>query len=58
MMVPKIGKSVFIDPAAQIIGRAKIGDYSSIWPGTVIRADIHSIVIGRYTNIQDLSLLR
>ena len=54
---PYLGKQVFIDPSAQIIGHVKIGDYSSIWPGCVLRGDIHEIVIGRYTNIQDLSLL-
>ena len=54
---PLIGKGVYVDPSAQVIGRVKIGDASSIWPGTVLRADIHKIVIGRFTNIQDLSLL-
>jgi carbonic anhydrase/acetyltransferase-like protein (isoleucine patch superfamily) len=54
---PQIGRSVYIDPASQIIGRAKIGDYSSIWPGVVVRADINRVKIGKYTNIQDLSLV-
>ena len=54
---PQIGKQVYIDPAAQVIGRVQIGDYSSIWPGTVIRGDINRIKIGRCTNVQDLSLL-
>lgn len=54
---PSLGKNVYIDPAAQIIGRVTVGDYSSIWPCVVIRGDIHQIKIGRYTNIQDLSLL-
>jgi carbonic anhydrase/acetyltransferase-like protein (isoleucine patch superfamily) len=54
---PLIGKHVYIDPSAQIIGRVKVGDYSSIWPGCAVRADINKISIGRYTNIQDLSLL-
>ena len=54
---PKIGRRVYLDPAAQIIGRVKIGDDSSVWPGSVIRADINRITIGRCTNIQDLSLL-
>ena len=54
---PQIGRHVYIDPAAHIIGRVAIGDSSSIWPGCVLRADINRIVIGRYTNIQDLSLL-
>ena len=54
---PKIGKEVYIDPSAQIIGRVKVGDFSSIWAGCVLRADIHRVTVGRYTNIQDLSLL-
>ena len=54
---PQIGKSVYIDPSAQVIGRVRIGDYSSVWPGCVARADIQQIRIGRYSNIQDLSLL-
>lgn len=54
---PALGKNVYIDPAAQVIGRVNIGDYSSIWPCVVIRGDIHQIKIGRYSNIQDLSLL-
>ncbi len=55
--LPKIGKQVYIDSAAHVIGRVTIGDYSSIWPGTVLRGDIHQIKIGKYSNIQDLSLV-
>lgn len=54
---PAIGKHVFIDPSAQVIGQVEIGDHASIWPGCVIRADINKIVIGKYSNIQDLSVL-
>lgn len=54
---PRTGKQVYIDPSAQVIGRVTLGDYSSVWPGTIIRADINRIKIGKYTNIQDLSLL-
>ena len=56
-MIPQIGCNVYIDPSAQVIGRVTIGDYSSVWPGVVIRGDIQRIKIGKYTNIQDLSLL-
>jgi len=54
---PQTGKGVFIDPSAQVIGQVKIGDHSSIWPGCVLRGDINRITVGRYTNIQDLSLM-
>ena len=55
--IPKTGKNVYVDPSAQIIGRVSIGDYSSVWPGVVMRGDINKIKVGKYTNIQDLSLL-
>ncbi len=54
---PKIGKHVFIHPSATVVGQVTLGDYASIWPGTVLRADINKIVIGRYSNIQDLSVI-
>lgn len=54
---PKIGKNVFIAKSAVVEGRVTLGDYSSIWPGAVLRGDINEIVVGRYSNIQDLSVL-
>jgi len=54
---PKIKKSVFIAPSADVIGDVKIGKDSAIWFGCVVRADIHKIRIGKRTNIQDLSMI-
>lgn len=54
---PKVGRKVFIDPSAQIIGRVTIGDQASIWAGCVLRGDINRIIVGKRTNIQDLSVL-
>ena len=54
---PKLGKNVWIHPSAQVIGRVTLKDYANIWPGAVLRADINEIVIGRYSNIQDLSVV-
>jgi len=54
---PKIGKHVFVDPSAQVIGRVTLGDQSSIWAGCVLRGDINRIVVGKRTNVQDLSVL-
>jgi carbonic anhydrase/acetyltransferase-like protein (isoleucine patch superfamily) len=50
---PTIGKGVFIDRSAVVIGDVVIGDESSVWPLTVIRGDMHSIRIGARTSIQD-----
>ena len=54
---PKIGRKVYIAESAVIEGRVRVGDYASIWPHTVLRGDINRIEVGRYTNIQDLSVL-
>jgi len=54
---PKIKKSAWIAPSADIIGKVKIGKDSSVWYGTVIRADVAKVKIGDRTNIQDLSMI-
>jgi carbonic anhydrase/acetyltransferase-like protein (isoleucine patch superfamily) len=54
---PVLGARVYVDPAATVIGRVRIGDDSSIWPGAVVRGDVHSIEIGARTSIQDGSVL-
>lgn len=54
---PEIAASAYIDPAAVVIGDVVIGEESSLWPMTVVRGDVHSIRIGRRTNIQDGSVL-
>jgi len=50
---PKIAEKVYLDSACIIIGDVVIGTKSSVWPGTVIRGDVHHISIGEQTNIQD-----
>ena len=54
---PVVGKNVFIDESAIVIGDVDIGDDVSIWPTTVVRGDVESIRIGAGTNVQDGSVL-
>jgi len=54
---PKINKSAWVAPSADVIGNVKIGADSSVWFGTVIRGDVHKIRIGERTSIQDLSMV-
>jgi len=54
---PIIDDTVFIDESAVVIGDVTIAKDVSVWPLTVIRGDIHSIIIGARTNIQDGSVL-
>jgi carbonic anhydrase/acetyltransferase-like protein (isoleucine patch superfamily) len=51
--VPQIDSEAWLDPTCLVIGDVRIGERSTIWPGTVIRGDINRIRIGRETNIQD-----
>lgn len=50
---PSVGKNVYIDETALVIGDVTLGDDVSIWPMAVARGDVHRIVIGARTNIQD-----
>jgi len=52
---PTLGARVYLHPSCQVIGDVKIGDDSSVWCNTVLRGDVNRIVIGRGTNVQDLS---
>lgn len=54
---PRIHESAYVDETALVLGKVEIGARSSIWPGVVVRGDVHSISIGEETNVQDLSCL-
>ena len=54
---PSLGKRVFVDTQATVIGDVCLGDDVSIWPQSVIRGDINPITIGKRTNIQDGSIV-
>ncbi len=54
---PKLGKKVFVDETAVVLGDVEIGDDSSIWPMAVIRGDMNKVRIGERTSIQDGSVL-
>ncbi len=54
---PKIGKNSWIAPSADVIGDVTLGEDCSIWFGTVIRGDVHKIVIGNRVSVQDLSMV-
>ena len=55
--LPKLGARTFVDIAATVIGNVELGDDCSVWPGAVIRGDMHHIRIGERTSVQDGSVL-
>ena len=54
---PEIADSAFIADSADVIGRVRIGEESSIWYQSVLRGDVHDIIIGDRSNIQDHCML-
>jgi len=54
---PEIDPSAFIADSAEVIGRVRIGEESSIWYQSVLRGDVHDIRIGKRSNIQDHCVL-
>ncbi|MDP2943680.1 MAG: carbonate dehydratase [Candidatus Omnitrophota bacterium] len=53
--LPQIHKTVYVDPAAVVIGKVNIGKNVFVAPGAIIRADESKslIIIGDNCNIQD-----
>ena len=53
----KIHQTAYIEDSAHIIGDVTIGEYSSVWCNAVLRGDVHYIMLGKRTNIQDNCVL-
>jgi carbonic anhydrase/acetyltransferase-like protein (isoleucine patch superfamily) len=50
---PHVAASAYVHSSAYVIGDVQIDAESSVWFHAVIRGDVHSVRIGRRTNIQD-----
>lgn len=55
--LPTLGKRVFLAPDAHLTGDVTLGDDVSFWFHTAARGDVHRIVIGEGSNIQDGTIL-
>ena len=54
---PQIHPSAFIAASADVIGRVTLHENTSIWYHATLRGDIHEIVIGPNSNIQDNAVI-
>jgi carbonic anhydrase/acetyltransferase-like protein (isoleucine patch superfamily) len=52
---PALGKNVYVDESALVIGDVQLGDGVTVWPGAVLRADDDRIVIGRGSAVMDMA---
>ena len=55
--VKTVGDNFYIAPNATVLGQVELGEDVSVWFGAVIRGDVEKIIIGKGSNIQDLSVL-
>ena len=53
----EIDADAWIHERALIYGKVRIGPLASVWPNAVIRAELHEVVIGRGTNVQDFVMI-
>lgn len=54
---PDIAQAAFVAPGATVLGHVTLAEGVSVWYGAVVRADVESIHIGAYSNIQDGAVL-
>ncbi len=55
--LPIISEKAYIAAGAILVGNVIMEEFSSVWHNVVARGDINKIYIGKYTNIQDNSVL-
>lgn len=55
--LPSLGRNVYIDESAVVIGDVELGDDVNVWPCAVIRGDMHHIKVGARTSVQDSAVL-
>ena len=54
---PKVAETAWVSEFAYVVGDVEIGEGSSVWPGSVVRADMGKITIGKFTCVQDNSVV-
>lgn len=54
---PKLDPKSCVMPGAELAGDVELKEYASVWQNCAMRGDVNKIVIGRYTNVQDNSVL-
>lgn len=54
---PDLSLASFVADNATVMGDVSLAEGSSIWYGAVVRGDVETIAIGKYSNIQDGAVL-
>ncbi|MBV8087322.1 MAG: gamma carbonic anhydrase family protein [Chloroflexi bacterium] len=54
---PEVHPTAWVAPGAHLIGDVHIAEGASVWFGSVLRGDVCSISIGRFSNVQDNTVI-
>ena len=54
---PKLDPKSCLMPGAEITGDVELKEFASLWQNVAARGDVNKIVVGRYSNVQDNSVL-
>src|ERR1700757_5098070 len=54
---PVVPENCYVDVSAQVIGYVVLGECSSVWMSAVVRGDVHSILVGAHSDVQDCAVL-
>ena len=53
----QIDPDAWVHPSAQIYGKVRLEAEASVWPNAVIRSEVHEVVIGEGSNVQDFVMI-
>jgi carbonic anhydrase/acetyltransferase-like protein (isoleucine patch superfamily) len=56
-VLPQLHATSWVAPGAVLVGDVRLSADASVWYGSVLRGDVHSIRIGARSNIQDQCVL-
>jgi carbonic anhydrase/acetyltransferase-like protein (isoleucine patch superfamily) len=56
-VAPNVADSAWIADSAQVIGDVQVAENVGIWFGVVVRGDSERILIGKGSNVQDMTML-
>lgn len=54
---PDLGENCWLADNATVVGNVKMGKNCTVWFNAVVRGDVHEIIIGDDTNIQDGAII-
>ena len=53
----RISDKAYVHETALIYGQVDIADDCSVWPNAVIRSEVHEVLIGKGSNVQDFAMI-